>query len=128
MYETVLFDLDGTLTDPGLGITNSVMYALDKMGFEVPEREELYPFIGPPLHESFQTYCAMTGEQAQEAIRFYREYFFGEGSAGKPGVRWDHRYADRVKGCGKAFGAGHLQAGEICQGHHGAFRSGPIRL
>lgn len=79
MYETVLFDLDGTLTDPGLGITNSVMYALDKMGFEVPQREELYPFIGPPLHESFQTCCAMTGEQAQEAIVFYREYFSVKG-------------------------------------------------
>ena len=45
--ELILFDLDGTLTDPGLGITNSAMYALKKMGREVPPREELYFIIGP---------------------------------------------------------------------------------
>ena len=48
MYQYILFDLDGTLTDPGLGITNSVAYALEKMGIPVPERSELYKFIGPP--------------------------------------------------------------------------------
>ena len=47
MYRYVLFDLDGTLTDPGEGITNSVMHALRRMGIEPPEREALYPFIGP---------------------------------------------------------------------------------
>lgn len=75
MLTTVLFDLDGTLTDPGLGITNSILYALDKMGFPKPPREDLYPFIGPPLTESFQKYCGMTAEQAEEALRVYREYF-----------------------------------------------------
>ena len=49
MYQYILFDLDGTLTDPGIGITNSVAYALEKMGIPVPERSELYRFIGPPL-------------------------------------------------------------------------------
>ena len=49
MKTTILFDLDGTLTDPGLGITNSVMYALEKLGYEVPAREKLYKYIGPPL-------------------------------------------------------------------------------
>lgn len=75
MYENILFDLDGTLTDPGLGITNSVMYALKKLGFEVPERKELYKFIGPPLHDSFQKYYGMTPEEAEEAVRLFREYF-----------------------------------------------------
>lgn len=79
MYESILFDLDGTLTDPGLGITNSVMHALGKMGYEVPEREELYKFIGPPLHDSFRGYYGMTGEQAEEAVRLYREYFSVDG-------------------------------------------------
>ena len=51
-YPIVLFDLDGTLTNPGLGITNSVMYSLKKYGIEGQPRESLYRFIGPPLHES----------------------------------------------------------------------------
>ena len=53
-FRCCLFDLDGTLTDPGVGITNSVMYALRKFGIEVADRSELYSFIGPPLADSFQ--------------------------------------------------------------------------
>ena len=75
MYDTILFDLDGTLTDPGLGITNSVMHALRRMGYAVPPREELYKFIGPPLHQSFRVYFGMTEEQSFEAVEKYREYF-----------------------------------------------------
>lgn len=75
MYKTVLFDLDGTLTDPGLGITNSVMYALEKLGYPIAPRQELYKFIGPPLHDSFRLYYGMSEEQAAEAVRLYREYF-----------------------------------------------------
>ena len=62
MYKNILFDLDGTLTDPGLGITNSIMYALRKMDKEVMEREALYKFIGPPLMDSFQNYCGLSEE------------------------------------------------------------------
>ena len=40
-YKYYLFDLDGTLTDPGIGITNSVMYALEKFGIHVSDRETL---------------------------------------------------------------------------------------
>ena len=50
MFDTILFDLDGTLTDSGLGITKAVQYALGQMGYEVPPRESLFSFIGPPLH------------------------------------------------------------------------------
>ena len=75
MRKTILFDLDGTLTDPGLGITSSILYALEKMGRPLPPREDLYPFIGPPLVESFMKYCAMTQAEAEEALRLYREYF-----------------------------------------------------
>ena len=49
MFDTILFDLDGTLTDPGEGITNSVAYALKKFGIEVSEKRELYKFIGHHL-------------------------------------------------------------------------------
>ena len=44
-YKYCLLDLDGTLTDPGIGITNSVMYSLKKFGIEVADRSELYSFI-----------------------------------------------------------------------------------
>lgn len=79
MYDTVLFDLDGTLTDPGLGITNSVMYALAKYGIEVKERRELYRFIGPPLIESFESFYGFSHGQAVESVGFYREYYREKG-------------------------------------------------
>ena len=79
MYKTVLFDLDGTLTDPGLGITNSVAYALKKYGIEVEDRKSLYPFIGPPLKDSFMKYYGFTEDKAMEAIWCYREYFADKG-------------------------------------------------
>ena len=74
-----LFDLDGTLTDPGPGITNSVMYALAKSGYPVPPREELYKFIGPPLVFSFTTYSGMSEEEAVRALGYYRERFSAGG-------------------------------------------------
>lgn len=75
MYRFYFFDLDGTLTDPGIGITNSVMYSLKKFNIEVTDRSELFPFIGPPLEESFMKYFGFSMEQAREAIIYYREYF-----------------------------------------------------
>ena len=74
-YKYCLFDLDGTLTDPAIGITNSVMHALEKYDIHVEDRAELYPFIGPPLDYSFKTFYGFTDEQAVQAIKYYREYF-----------------------------------------------------
>lgn len=75
----VLFDLDGTLTDPALGITNSVMYALEKFGILVGDRASLYRFIGPPLSESFEKYFSFSHAEAEKAVACYREYFADRG-------------------------------------------------
>lgn len=74
-YDFILFDLDGTLTDPAIGITNSVMHALKKYSIEINDRSELYPFIGPPLTESFEKYYGFSKKQAVLAVEYYREYF-----------------------------------------------------
>lgn len=79
MYRTVLFDLDGTLTDPGLGITNSVMYALNKFNITVEDRTSLYKFIGPPLKESYRKYYHLSDEEITRAVAYYREYFSQKG-------------------------------------------------
>ena len=78
-YGAALFDLDGTVIDSGLGITNSVMYALRRCGRPVPERSELYSFVGPPLYDSFERYCGFSKEDAREAVRLYREYYREKG-------------------------------------------------
>lgn len=74
-YKYLFWDLDGTLTDPGIGITNSVMYALEKYNIRVEERSSLYPFIGPPLIESFMKFYGFDEEKATQAVNYYREYF-----------------------------------------------------
>lgn len=71
----IFFDLDGTLTDPFRGITNSVIYALEKMGCEHGTNEDYLLFIGPPLRESFVEKCGMTTDEAERALALYREYF-----------------------------------------------------
>lgn len=79
MYRYVLFDLDGTLTNPEIGITSSVMYALEKFGIEVEDRKELHPFIGPPLTYSFQTYYGLSEADSELAVKYYRERFSVKG-------------------------------------------------
>lgn len=75
MYEYVFFDLDGTLTDPFVGITSSVAYALNKFGIEVKNLQELAIFIGPPLYDSFTKFYHMIDEDAKMAIMYYRERY-----------------------------------------------------
>lgn len=75
MYQKILFDLDGTLTDPKEGICKSVQYALQAFGMEEPDIDRLTPFIGPPLKESFMEFYHMTPKQADLAVEKYRERF-----------------------------------------------------
>ena len=75
----ILFDLDGTLTDPKAGITRSVQYALRKCGVEVEDADTLCPFIGPPLRESFKRFYGFDDIGAEDAVAKYREYFSDKG-------------------------------------------------
>lgn len=77
--EYLLFDLDGTLTDPKLGITSCVQYALREFGIEEPDLDKLEPFIGPPLADSFKMFYGFTEEQAEKAVAKYRERFQDKG-------------------------------------------------
>lgn len=75
MFQYVLFDLDGTLTDPKEGITKSVQFALRRRGIHEPDLNKLEPFIGPPLVDSFMDFYGMTQEEATFAVADYRERF-----------------------------------------------------
>lgn len=79
LYDAILFDLDGTIIDSGAGVTNSVRYALEKMGRPVPSYEILRTFVGPPLTESFMRHADMTAEEAEFAVECYREYYTDRG-------------------------------------------------
>ena len=81
MWDVVIFDLDGTLTDPKEGITRSVAYALSHMGICVDEPDSLVNFIGPPLVENFRACYGMSQEQALEALAAYRSRFSSVGWA-----------------------------------------------
>ena len=86
MYNTVIFDLDGTLIDSEEGIMNSFAYTFEKLGMAVPSRGEMGAFIGPPLFYSFETICGLGKEGAERAVEIYREYF------GKYGVNQNTVY------------------------------------
>lgn len=74
LYQNLIFDLDGTLTDSAPGVTKSVQYALKKFAIEV-EAEQLKAFVGPPLQQSFQKYYGFSEADAFKAVSYYREYY-----------------------------------------------------
>ena len=78
-YDTVIFDLDGTLTRSEDGILTSLRYALESMGRPVPPDSELKICIGPPLRDSFMNLCGFTVEQANEAIQHYVTHYYRKG-------------------------------------------------
>ena len=89
MYKIILFDLDGTIIDSSLGVTNSVKYALSKFNIEVKNNQELLSYMGPPLLYSFQTFHGLSKEDAETAIGYYRETYKEKGifeNAVYPGI------------------------------------------
>jgi len=74
-YDVIFFDLDGTLTNPERGLVSSFAYGLSKMGVSYGERSRLKKYIGPPLREIWQTDYGFSPEEAEEAVRLFREYF-----------------------------------------------------
>ena len=94
-YKAIFFDLDGTLTESGEGITKSVQYALEKLGKPEEDLDKLRVFIGPPLMEQFMKYADVDETEARRAVEYYRE-----------------RYA--VKGILKT---GHMMGWKICSGN-----------
>ena len=72
MSQIILFDLDGTLTESGEGITKCVQYALSRFGIQEPDLEKLRCFVGPPLLESFMEYAGLSREDAEKAVEYYQ--------------------------------------------------------
>lgn len=79
MMRNIIMDLDGTLTQSGIGIQNSVRYALAQLGLPPQSEQELNRFVGPPLQLSFMEYCGLNEQEAKKAITLYREYFVNKG-------------------------------------------------
>ena len=89
MKKTILFDLDGTLTDSGEGIINCAILALEHFGCPIPTREEMRVFVGPPLHESFIKH-GIPADKTEEAIAVYRSRYIPIGAYENtpyPGIR-----------------------------------------
>ncbi len=78
-FQTILWDLDGTLTDPAQGLTNSIRYAMEQMGREPWSYDDLLHFIGPPLLDSCRDFLGMNPQEAQEMVRQFRVYFEDKG-------------------------------------------------
>ncbi len=90
VYKYVFFDLDGTISDSAPGIINAVTYALDEMGIKYGNSDELKQFVGPPLVESFTSYCGFDKKQADKAIELFRVYYSDRGimeNSMYPGIR-----------------------------------------
>lgn len=103
-WDTILFDLDGTLTDSGPGILNGIMATAKEMGLPDRPREFYLAFIGPPLLWSFQTLLGLSEEQSRQAIKTYRSIYTKTGiweNSPYPGVK---ELLEKLKAAGLKLG------------------------
>ena len=100
-WDIILFDLDGTLTDPKVGITTCAAYGLKQFGIEVEDLDTLTKFIGPPLIDSYMEYYGLTREQAEQAIVKYRERYTTVGWAENIPYTGIHQLCAKLKAAGK---------------------------
>ena len=113
--KAILFDLDGTLVDSGEGIMKSVQYALEAFGIQEEDASKLKRFVGPPLIHSFTTFYNLSEEEAQEAIRKYRERYVPIGlyeSALYPGVK---QCLEALKARGYLIGVASSKPEKFCR-------------
>lgn len=75
----MLWDLDGTLTDPQVGITRGVQHALARLGVDVPDADDLVGYIGPPIRDAFAQFHAIPADRLEDAVACYREYYLDRG-------------------------------------------------
>ena len=100
-YEYILFDLDGTISEAGPGITRCAQYALRAFGIDEPDLQKLEIFVGPPLNVTFQQYYGFREEESVEAVRIFQERYDREGvfeNALYPGIEQMLR---ELRGAGK---------------------------
>jgi len=103
MKNIILFDLDGTITDPKVGITKSVKYALSHFDVHVEDPDTLCHFIGPPLRESFKEFYGLDDDQAEIAVAKYRERFSQAGIYENEIYEGMAELLQRLKGSGKTL-------------------------
>lgn len=103
MFNNILFDLDGTLTDSFDGITNSALHALHKMGVTEYNKSNLNFFLGPPLFDSFGTIFNGDGQKVERAISLYREYFADKGWKENRVYDGVPQMLQQLKDCGKTL-------------------------
>ncbi len=102
-YQYLLFDLDGTLTDPKLGTVNAIVHALNYYGIKEMKLELVDKFIGPPLIESFQKYYGFSEEESRLCLKKYREYYSETGLYENDMYEGVDNMLESLKSCGKVI-------------------------
>lgn len=102
MYDIILFDLDGTLTDSGAGVKNGFIYALEKFGIAA-HPDELDKVMGPPLMDSFMQFYNFSFEDARVAVKYYREYYREKGVFENTLYDGIKELLEKLKGMGKTL-------------------------
>lgn len=114
MYQYILFDLDGTLTDPEEGITKCVAFALAHFGIEA-DPKNLTEFIGPPLMEQFMAYAGFDRETAVEAVEWYRKRYRGTGIFENRVIDGVPAMLETLKNAGKILCVASSKPEEFCR-------------